>query len=313
MSPHQGIAGLQGREPIGAVIAIGKKSDRGFPIEKDRFHVLWPQENAEGVRPPHPQFRDYNQADPKFRQLVIGQIVHATAAECFEYSYRAQAAKGQPSHPSKVPFCTGNGDKAKRYVGKRNGDHAFDTIACPADRCEFRQGDKAPCKPWMRFLFRAMISEKLPTPLCKYTSGSWNTIRNLVGFFDLIEKQSKAVGLVNPSLMGLKFTLQLTEQTNVEKKSRFPVVRIVPLDDPITFFSAQLDRVERARALGLNGQPEQRQIAEQRAPIRVEQARPVAALTDREESNPDTESADYRNHTPGVATSARDDDSEETP
>ncbi len=268
----RGIAGLTGREPVGAVLTIGVKGPSGAPIEKDRLHIVWPQENAQGIRERHPRFRVFNDAKPERRQIVYGQLVHPSRADCFEFNYRNQFTPGQPAHPGKVPFCVGNGETARRW----NGDE-FVEMACPGEKCEFRmKKNRPPCKPWMRLLFRLVWNpEGLPTPLTKYTSGSWNTIRNAVGFFDHLERQATALGFVDYSLMGFRLALQLTEKSNAKMKTRFPVLSFTPLDDPIEFFTRQLDHRDRI------------------------ETHAVAALTDASQTDPDTEAEDWRNHVPG--------------
>ena len=271
----KGIAGLEGRENYGAVLSMGIKSSNGFPIEKDRFHIVWPQEDANGVRPHHPQFAVFNRADAEHRRVILGQLVHHTKDECFEYSYRCQVAPRLPSHPKKVPVCRGNGERAMRWTGQEFGE-----IPCPAEKCEYRQpnGNKpAPCKPWMRFAFRLCWRDRasdLPTPATKFTSGGWNTIKNFLGFFEAIERAAEGVGFEGYSLMGFRFTIQLVEKKG--QGQRFPTAVIVPLDDPIEFL---LRQVEQRRA-----------IAERPT---------VAALTDRSQTDPRTELGDYYNHTPG--------------
>lgn len=244
---HLGIAGLKGREPVGAVVSIGVKGPRGAPIEKDRLHILEPSAGPDDRRAHHPRFARFNAAPAEHRRSLMCQLVHAERSQCFEHQYRCQSAKGQPSHPGRAPFCTGNGERATRYVGSDDAGHHFEEIPCPAERCEFRVGDRAACKPWMRLLFRVTWNTPdLPTLLVKYTSGGWNTIRNCVGFFDQVEAQGLALGLTQPNLMGLRFTMQLSEKTSKVRKSRFPVVTLVPLDDPIAFFVNQIERIAHA-------------------------------------------------------------------
>lgn len=271
-----GIVGLKGRENFGAVLSMGVKGQRGFPVEKDRFHIVWPQEDEAGIRPHHPQFAPFNRAGPEHRKVVLGQLVHHTKDECFQYSYRCQADRRLPAHPKKVPACRGNGATALRW----DGDD-FREIPCPAEKCEFRQpiSDKKgpPCKPWMRFGFRLVWRDRasdLPTPATKFTSGGWNTIKNFLGFFEAIERAAEGLGFADYSLMGFRFSIQLVEKKGPAQ--RFPTAVIVPLDDPIEFLMQQVEH--------------RQQIA----------ARPtVAALTDREQSNPRTELGDWYNHTPG--------------
>lgn len=274
----EGIAGMEGRLSVGAALTVGVKGDRGFPTERDRFHIVWPQEDEGGRRPYHPRFNSFNTADPKHRRAVFGVIANAKSAECFSYNLRCQAPKGHPSPGTRRPFCTGDGVKALRYAGAdAAGVESFKEIVCPHAACEFRQGEPAACKPHMRFLFMLAWGEKanLPSMLCKFTSGSWNTIAGFVGFFKQIESTAASFGLAPGAvnLAGLRFALQLTERSNKLKKSRYPVVTITLLDDIGDFLQQQT-----RRAIEISGR------------------RPVAALTDRDQQDPTVQHTDWAAH-----------------
>lgn len=115
----------------------------------------------------------------------------------------------------------------------------------------------------MRFLFRLRLhDEALPRLLVKFTSGSWNTTANFLGFWEYWESAARELGVQNPTYFGLPFTLTLTEQTQPSQKRRFPVVIIAPELDPIDFF---------------------RQQAEYRQ--QIESSAPAAALTDQSEKD----------------------------
>lgn len=284
-----GIAGLTGREPIGAVVSIGTKGPKGNPIEKDRFHIVEVSENDKGVRPHHRLFSFFNQRDADKRKLINGNLVHGTRDECFEWHYKCQVAKGS-SHPQRRPFCVGNGQQAVRWLG---GDaNNFKEIDCVGERCEFRQpinNRSAPCKPWMRLTFRltwdeaiqAALASKgyptLPSMIVKFNSGSWNTVRNVKGFFDQIENLASEFGIDAPKFFGFPFELQLTEKTNRERRSRFPVVIITPTMDHLDFFIRQRE-----------------QLAQIGGPPRVE------ALTDQTQQEPEVLVADFRQISPGI-------------
>ena len=77
----------------------------------------------------------------------------------------------------------------------------------------------------------------------KYTTGSWNTAANLLGFFEYIENTARQLGLEEYSLFGFPFTMSLAYQTKASAKSRFPVVTISPEQDPVQFFSAQQEQI----------------------------------------------------------------------
>jgi hypothetical protein len=285
----RGIEGLSGREPIGAALAVGVKSKSGAPEQKDRFHILCAQANAgtfsrrdgssytSPFREPHPAFAAFNAAGPELRRAILARLAHATVAECFEYRLNAQTLPNHPPHPKRAPACRGDGLIAVRWDGAE-----YRRIACPHDRCEFRQapkGKKPPCGPWMRFLARFDFQprpdgRKLPSIPFKFTSGSWNTTKNFVGFFDAFERACRAGGVdpLRVPLFGLPVLLTLAEQTDGSQQARFPVVSVQVAGDGdiIGWIAHQLSRVRE-----LSG------------------ARQVAALTDQAEQDPDALLADH--------------------
>lgn len=286
-NPHRGIAGLEGKQPIGAAVTIGiKDPKKGFPIQKDRFHIVMPEADVNDRREHHPLFKPFNHAPPGKRQIVYAELVHSTIAECFDYKLRAQNAKGHPSHPAKVPLCIGDGNRARRYQGEKGGEHVFEDIACPHDRCPLRQGQRPECKPWMRLLFRLRWKSAdtgMPEPLVKYTSASWNTVRSFVGFFEHIESAASALGLDRYSLAGFPLMLTLAEKKSAARQSRFPVVTVAPLVEVSAFLKRQVEF--------------RRELADLRAVERpaITQA-PAVALTDREERA--NEDRDFAAHHP---------------
>jgi hypothetical protein len=245
---HLGILNLEGREPIGAVLAIGiKDKTKGFPTETDRFHLVNPRENN-GIRDLHIVFNPFNSAPIEKRKVIHGNLVHATRAECFEFQLKAQVLS--KSHPNRMPCCIGNGEKATRWMGGAADN--FKEIICPHDRCEFRQTKPPLCKPFMRFLFRLRWDKSngfahMPELLVKFTSGSWNTTSNVKGFFDYIETTARNLGLQNYTLFGLPFMMTLAYQTKPSDKTRFPVVTITPEADPVSFFIQQQENIRLLR------------------------------------------------------------------
>jgi len=239
------IKDLQSREPIGAILSIGKKSARGFPHETDRFHIVSTMQDANKVRQPHPAFNSFNAAPPEKRKVIRGNLIHATRDDCFEYYLKAQTLGGK-QHPNKQPMCTGNGTTALRYADNQNDPNQFNEIVCPGDKCEFRVGDKPMCKPFSRLLFRLrwLDGVAFPTPLTKFSTGSWNTCANLVGFFEYIENVTKHLGIKEYSLFGFPFMMVLSKKTNPAKKTSFPVVTITPEADPVQFFTLQAQNFE---------------------------------------------------------------------
>ena len=236
----RGIKGLEGRPPVGAVLTIGTKGDRGAPVDRDLFYFKVPNATKQGsalVRGLHPNFGSFHHKDTpkKKRQTIAGVLVHATQDACFEYHRKAQVL--DTSHPQRRPACVGDGVRAVRWVGGAADN--FEDIPCPNRACEYALGKVKKCKPFARLLFRPC--EPLPTPLCKFTTGSWNTVANLIGFFEDFAAQSKALGVENASLHGLPFELLLTEKTSSDDSGgkRFPVAVITPTMDVQGFLLAQ--------------------------------------------------------------------------
>jgi len=244
VSDYNGIKELTGREPVACAITVGiKKGGSGYPVEKDRFHIVLPRE-ADGVRAPHPAFSAFNTAPPDKRKVLRGVIMHATREECFEYYLRAQVL--DKGHPDKKPACQGNGIKATRWIGPGADD--FQEIKCPGHLCQYRSatGNKGPkCKPFARLLFRLSWPDGNPldTPLAKYTTGGWYTSANMLGFFEYIEKTARQLGLEEYSLFGMPFVMTLADQTKASAKTRFPVVTFSPSMDPARFFLAQRQNI----------------------------------------------------------------------
>ena len=273
------IEGLTGRDPIGAALTIGHKGPKGNPTDTDRFFIVVPQEEN-GVRVPHPAFVPFNNADPEKRRTLRCVLIHASQDQCFGYNLRAQLLPGRKGHPQKRPLCSSNDSKtAERWNGT-----AFDKIACPNDKCEFRKavGDgPTPCKPFMRILFRPVWPEgnPLPTPLMKLTSGSWNTTAAFLGFFQYIAQQAAALGVPEYTLYGLPFVITLGKKKrsgDAASARSFPVLTVSPDVDLQRFLWSQQERFAKFGG-------------------------PVAALTDREQSAAEIVDADYRSIVPGVS------------
>ena len=258
-----GIKDLVGREPIAAALAVGIKGPSGAPTERDRFHILYPSAQLKQfgqrsglVREPHPSFGPFNGAPAGNRQTVKARLAHATVEECWTYSLKAQVLPGI-SHPKRAPACKGDGVKAERYDPREDVYH---TIDCPHDRCQHRQaGDKpAACKPWMRFLarfdfIRTEDGRGLPNIAFKYESGSWNTVKAFLGFFESFARNCRNLG-VEPAdvpLFGLPVVLQLQEKTDASQQRRFPVVTLAVSgdDDIIAWILMQRSRLDELRAL----------------------------------------------------------------
>jgi hypothetical protein len=249
MNQYDHIEGLEGREPVGAVLTIGIKGPKGAPVENDRFFFVSPFENEKGVRPQLPRFSTFNEAEPVHRQQITGAFQHHRIEDAFEFYLRAQVLGGKhPTPPRRRPACQGDGEKATRYHGEDDsGEDDWREIDCPNELCEFRLGDAKRCKPMARLYFMPYWERgKLPNPVTKWTSRSWNSVSNLVGFFDHIRAQALGLGMGDFSIYGLTFTLTLGRKTNAKLKRSFPVVSISPNISLVEFFMGQRQMIEAA-------------------------------------------------------------------
>lgn len=274
LTPFRGIEGLEGKEPVGAVLTIGTRGgERNQPIDRDRFYIKSPDATSGGskeeralFRPQHPAFGVFNAAAPDLRRSVRGVLVHAREEECFEWHRKAQKLPAPFKNHSKLPACTGDGRQAQRLKIIQGGEVQYEAMPCPNDLCQFAQqpNERTPpcCKPWARLLFQPVWqSDKLPTPLMKFTTQSWHSIAALVGFFEYIREQAKLCGVDHPQLFGLPFELTLGEKTSPEKGTKFPVIRITPTLMIQAFLVGQVQRGEQLaqgkRYIALLDAPEQ--------------------------------------------------------
>ena len=247
MTTYDHIEGLSGREPVGAVLRIGKKGPKGNPIDNDRFYICQTQMGDDGRRPEHPSFKPFNKAQSV---SIRANIVHATVADAWNHHRRAQvlgpAWKQWPkAHPNMRPICEGDGVKATRLYGiGEDGVEDWQEIDCPNNLCEFSER----CPPMSRLYFRPRFPNhpELPLPLMKWASKSWNSSANVKGFFEYVDAQAHQIGLADYSLFGLPFILELAKKKQASKGRSFPVVSMSPDCDLIEFFVGQRARLEAA-------------------------------------------------------------------
>ena len=229
-------------QPIGAVLTIGRKGPKGFPVEKDRFHLVLPHEGPDGRRAAHPRYVRFNTADPEHRRSLVCQIVHSDPEQALEYYLSAyRGRRGDPTHPAGAPFCRGDGDRAQRYTGADSDPDGFASIDCAGSECPYQTATPPLCRPFARLAFRVEFKpgSAMPSTICRYQTKSWHTVANLAGFFDMLRDAADLVGA--PFVpAGFRFCLQLEiRKSKMNGGSRFPVVRAIPLDDPYSFFAAR--------------------------------------------------------------------------
>jgi len=244
------IHGLTPRQSLQAVVTIGTKpaSGSGSPIHRDRFYIKSPALNANDARDNHPLYRQFNEAAPEHRRLLFGNLVHASIADAAHWQLVGYRLPGLPQPPNGAPACSGDGKTASRWDGER-----FNAIACPNELCQYRQGEKKDCRPFMRLVFRLSFrSGKLPPAFAKVESRGWASVASLAGFVASIQSTAAAFGIANPNVFGLPLSIQLSEATNKAAKTRFPTLAIAHDCDLVEFFGSQR---QRRTELSGDGQP----------------------------------------------------------
>lgn len=298
--PISGIPGLTGRRSVSCALTVGKKGANGAPTEKDRFHLLTGDaDDAEfskrdggtykaPMRKGHPDYEAFNAASAQYRKSIPAVLYHLRVEQAWEHRYNCGSGpvaveRGIPAHPKKAAVCKGDGVNADRWNGRE-----YVRIPCPGDACPLRlpgpnfQGrpSKPPCGPWMRFIARTAWhrdGKQLRDNTFKYTSGGWNSAAEFKGFFEEFNGICTGFG-VDPRdvpLFGMPVRLTLSERTNVEAKSRFPVVTIA-IDgelDMVAWIGHQLQTRETIKRMAM--------------------AAPVPALTDSHQQREEILNADY--------------------
>lgn len=317
----RGIAGLEGREPVMAVLTLGRKAlpgdvqdglakRPGIPILRERLFLMDPDPLPisgiqGGARRKHPRFVAFNaehrysgeQITNEERSNVTGRLVHATEEECWHYNLRSYTDPKEKKTPSRRPWCEGDGERARRIVWNASDEETVMDVPCPHEKCPFRQPRPNPrgrmpkpplCKPHATLLFRIEWEGRaaeagMPTGTVKWTTQSWHSIRNVLGFFRRIHDAAASLGMApgSYSLLGLKFELSVQPRTSSKDEGRrFPVVRVVGTDDPLLFLLGDAERRQRLES----------------------QRRPVTLLTGSVERSARTEHIDHEQNQPGLHT-----------
>lgn len=261
---YDGIDGVKGYEPIGVALTIGiKPSAQGFPIEKDRFHLMEPREGVDKKRARHPSFDWFNNMPIEKRRVIPGVVAHGDWS-CLEQQYRAYRSPNRTENPAatSATFCHGDAITAERFIGAKGPDD-FRTITCPAEACQYRKPNGTngcACKPTSRFLFRldwhedtvAALGKKgtqAVNLLCQFTTGSWHTYKAIRGLRDSLDAAAISIGLVDPdgkpiySPLGFRFTITLTETSKLDaagERRRFHYCYATALESPVDFLAKSL-------------------------------------------------------------------------
>tara|TARA_R100001082_G_C4335792_1_gene147727 strand:+ start:148 stop:1026 length:879 start_codon:yes stop_codon:yes gene_type:complete len=232
----------------GNVLTIGQKDPkRGFPTNTDKFFIKRPQPVIKRLggrsvlmRENDPEFQGYNLSEkPELRHIIRISICHyvhlrngwESMTDAFHWQLAAQQLPGHQQHPSKVPTCSGNGQKATRFI-----DGQFKDLPCPNRECKFRSGTPAPCKPIARLAFKLRWQpdkpwSHLPESLTKFETKSWyNLDKVLIPFFKSLHSQAISLGFKTYSFYGLPLSIRLSKRTS-QRGSAVPAISIA-LDLP---------------------------------------------------------------------------------
>jgi hypothetical protein len=269
------VSHLEPSNPIGAVVSVGRRSDAGHPILKDRWFVMDPVlvkkefPKRDGgtwkgdARNPHSAFSDWNRpANGMSEGQVVAQnrengavldlsvmhgfVAHPTIGEGLTSKLWADSLKGQPSPGGRYPACTGNGERASRFVKMDGDEPVYEDIECPED-CPFYGSD---CKTDTRFLFIPDWSElaawtdgrQFPRLLTMWVNHSEQSTENVLGMLTYARNLGIALGIPDPSLVGLPFSMRVTQHTSSIKGTRFPIVEFNIRGNVDEFFAAQKQR-----------------------------------------------------------------------
>lgn len=252
--------GAEPRIEVGAVLRVGMRDEKsGVPIDKDSFTVADPvaadhdftsskghKFKAPGRRR-HPDFGTFNALGKARRTSFRGTFVYADQEDCFIIERRAARLPGFPEDPNYRPACSSVdgltatrlyrlGDKGKdapkAATLEQRGDQTWGVIPCPGEKCEFALGDDPPCKRrgWLYFMPRWEDPDlrDLPVVLMRYYTGSPASVAMILGGFEQARKMADAAGFEIDNWSGFPFVLQVSEATSRGKGRRFPLVRMVP-------------------------------------------------------------------------------------
>lgn len=280
----QGLVGAGERDPIGVHISTARKGPNGAPTGKGRFYLTTQstqrREFGAGgktysslARDYHPAFGAWNEAalalgvelprkGPGRFGTLRGNLIHTKLSDLARWSRSMHKfPSGRLSPPSLRPACEGNGIRALRFSGVEGEEERFSQIACPNQDCEFAMAGL--CKPAAHLLFMLRWDQSdpfergFPALLAEFSTGSWETLANLRGLFELVlgtaavrtpEEVEAAdaaeratwhpglaaeLGIAEPSLVGMPFVMTVTERTRQAKPgkaqgTRYNVVSFTP-------------------------------------------------------------------------------------
>jgi hypothetical protein len=271
---------LKGIEPIGAAVKIAIKGPRGFPEQRDRFHIRETHESPGGACVSHPSFGFWNQPPPdaiangmiqtksdsyqafaRSRRVIRGVLIGPWGETVwgdlprsdgmFSQLYRAQVLPGHKPPPGKRPTCSGDGVQARRWSGEK-GPSDWRTIPCGGEACPFRQrppGDKekAACSPSTSLLFRLSFTPEVmerfrpPTPVVRFSTNAWVSGRGILGLKESMDRAAKDLGLETYNPTGFRFTMTRVERTGAG--TRYPAIDVSPDESAHDFLASASRRL----------------------------------------------------------------------
>lgn len=238
--------------------------------------------SSEMARQLHPAFAAWNKlamagsekkrGDARLGTLR-GNIVHHAWQDAATWNRAAQKLPSPHQNPpSRRPACQGNGISATRYEGSGPDGERYASIACPNRMCQFAMNGA--CKPFGGLLFQLRWSPTDPFErefqplLALWTTRGWRSLENLVGLLEYVlgteailtaedrehstaDQRTKwrpglaaGLGIKNPSVFGLPFTMTISERTSPAKQARYSVVSFSPDGNLMEWLSLQMERRE---------------------------------------------------------------------
>lgn len=247
----EGIKSLKATAPIGAVVTMGRKGQRGGITDKGQFHFVSPYEDSNKVRPYLPAFALYHRLEPKHRRFLRANLVYGSIQQSFTNRLRMRVFpkhEEEPrSRPNRAPVCEGNGTKAIRW--QRNNDETLE-IVCPDALCQYRLIEPPLCRPFSELLFRPRWKGmSLPSPICSLRSETaWTSAANIAGFFKQLQEQADELLIENPTFYGFPFSIQLIEKTKPSKNRQWWSIVLTPEADIVEFLLRQREQIHALQA-----------------------------------------------------------------
>ncbi len=231
----RGVDGLKGREPIGCVVSVGRKSEKGHPTDNNRFYIMeYKPSKKIGGRPArnfHPRYAKFN--DSNDNTTIWGNLIHRNENDAFHYSLLAYKSPDTKNHPDGKPFCVGDGKKAKRWIENEDGELELTDIVCGNQLCKYQsewKGSK-PCSPRSRLIFQLRWGQNsnLPCLIAMWNTKAWSSTQNIIGMFDHAREAYKSLresyGVqLEDDFMGIPFQMQLGKATKPSRNQSYPVV-----------------------------------------------------------------------------------------